>query len=82
MQIRQLLEENVSLQQQVDDLLVENTLLQQEKAELSRLRELYQLDNQYDEYHKVGARIIARDSGNWYAAFVIDKGRRTGFRLT
>ncbi len=80
-QIRQLLEENVSLQQQVDDLLVENTLLQQEKAELSRLRELYQLDNQYDEYHKVGARIIARDSGNWYAAFVIDKGEADGLQI-
>ncbi len=80
-QIRQLLEENVRLQQQVDDLLVENTLLQQEKAELSRLRELYQLDNQYDEYHKVGARIIARDSGNWYAAFVIDKGEADGLQI-
>lgn len=80
-QIRQLLEENVSLQQQVDDLLVENTLLQQEKAELSRLRELYQLDSQYDEYHKVGARIIARDSGNWYSAFVIDKGMEDGLEV-
>ncbi len=80
-QIRQLLEENVQLQQQVDDLLVENTLLQQEKAELSRLRELYQLDNQYDEYHKVGARIIARDSGNWYSAFVIDKGENDGLAI-
>ncbi len=60
---------------------MENTLLQQEKAELSRLRELYQLDNQYDEYHKVGARIIARDSGNWYAAFVIDKGEADGLQI-
>lgn len=80
-QIRQLLEENAQLQQQVDDLLVENTLLQQEKAELSRLRELYLLDNQYDEYHKVGARIIARDSGNWYSAFVIDKGENDGLEV-
>lgn len=80
-QIRQLLDENAQLQQQVDDLLVENTLLQQEKAELSRLRELYLLDNQYDEYHKVGARIIARDSGNWYSSFVIDKGENDGLEI-
>ncbi|MBD5527926.1 MAG: rod shape-determining protein MreC [Lachnospiraceae bacterium] len=80
-QIRQLLDENVRLQQQVDELLVENTLLQQEKAELSRLRELYQLDSQYDEYHKVGARIIARDSGNWYSAFQIDKGADDGLEI-
>ena len=80
-QIRQLLEENVRLQQQLDEVLLENTQLQQEKAELSRLRELYQLDNQYDEYHKVGARIIARDSGNWYSVFIIDKGEDDGLQV-
>ena len=80
-QIRKLLEENARLQEQIDELLVENTLLQQEKAELSRLRELYQLDNQYDEYHKVGARIIARDSGNWYSTFQIDKGTQDGLEI-
>lgn len=80
-QIRQLLEENVRLQQQLDEVLVENTQLQQEKSELSRLRELYLLDNQYDEYHKVGARIIARDSGNWYSVFEIDKGADDGLKV-
>lgn len=80
-QIRQLLEENVKLQQQLDEVLLENTQLQQEKSELSRLRELYQLDNQYDEYHKVGARIIARDSGNWYSVFTIDKGADDGLQI-
>lgn len=80
-QIRKLLEENVRLQQQLDEVLLENTRLQQEKSELSRLRELYLLDNQYDEYHKVGARIIARDSGNWYSVFTIDKGENDGLRI-
>lgn len=80
-QIRQLLEANVKLQQQLDEVLLENTRLQQEKSELSRLRELYQLDNQYDEYHKVGARIIARDSGNWYSVFTIDKGANDGLQI-
>ena len=80
-QIRQLLEENVRLQQQLDEVLLENTRLQQEKSELSRLRELYLLDNQYDEYHKVGARIIARDSGNWYSVFTIDKGADDGLQI-
>lgn len=80
-QIRKLLEENVRLQQQLDEVLLENTRLQQEKSELSRLRELYQLDNQYDEYHKVGARIIARDSGNWYSVFTIDKGADDGLQI-
>lgn len=80
-QIRQLLEENVKLQQQLDEVLIENTQLQQDKSELSRLRELYLLDDQYDEYRKVGARIIARDSGNWYSTFVIDKGADDGLQV-
>lgn len=80
-QIKQLIEENNRLQQQVDDLMVENTILQQDKTELNRLRELYKLDNQYDSYEKVGARIIGRDSGNWYSSFIIDKGSEDGLML-
>ena len=80
-QIRQLLEENQSLKEQVNDLMVENTLLQQDKAELIRFRELYKMDEQYDTYHKVGANIISRDSGNWYSSFIIDKGIDDGLKV-
>lgn len=80
-QVRVLLEENASLKEQVDELMVENTMLQQDKTELNRLRELYKLDSQYDEYHKVGARIISRDTGNWYSSFTIDKGEEDGLAL-
>lgn len=77
-QIRSLLDENARLKEQVAQLTEENTLLQQDKYELNKLRELVELDEQYGEYHKVGARIISRDSGNWYSSFVIDKGRGDG----
>ncbi len=80
-QVRVLLDENERLKQQVDELLVENTQLQQEKAELNRLRELYKLDSQYDSYEKVGARIISRETGNWYSAFTLDKGEKDGLRV-
>ena len=80
-QIKDLLEENNNLKAQVDELKVENTLLQQDKAELIRLRELYQIDTQYDSYTKVGAKIISRDTGNWYSSFVIDKGKDDGLSL-
>ena len=73
-QIRDLIAENERLKQQVDDLTIENTSLQQDRYELTNLRELYSLDVQYDEYEKTGARIIARDSGNWFYSFVINKG--------
>ncbi|MBD5516124.1 MAG: rod shape-determining protein MreC [Lachnospiraceae bacterium] len=77
-QIRDLIAENEKLKQQVDDLTIENTRLQQDRYELTNLRELYSLDAQYDEYEKTGARIIARDSGNWFYSFVINKGSADG----
>ncbi len=77
-QIRVLLDENARLKEQVAALTEENTLLQQDKYELNQLRALVELDEQYGEYEKVGARIISRDSGNWYTSFIIDKGSDDG----
>ncbi|RKI86723.1 rod shape-determining protein MreC [bacterium 0.1xD8-71] len=79
--IRDLLTENEALKKQVDELTIENTRLQQDRYELTNLRQLYNLDNQYDEYEKTGARIIARDSGNWFYSFVIDKGAMDGIAV-
>ena len=76
-----LLEENQRLQKQVDDLTIENIMLQQDRYELVSLRELYDLDAQYDDYEKVGARIIAKDSGNWFHSFVINKGSDDGLEI-
>lgn len=80
-QIRELLDENARLKEQIAKLTEENTLLQQDKYELNKLRELFSLDEQYEMYHKVGARIIGRDSGNWYSVFVIDKGEEDGLAV-
>ena len=57
---------------------IENIKLQQDRYELTNLRELYNLDSQYDEYEKIGARIIAKDSSNWFHTFVINKGAEDG----
>ncbi|MBQ8823189.1 MAG: rod shape-determining protein MreC [Lachnospiraceae bacterium] len=80
-QIRELLQENEALKEQIAELTVENTQLLQEKTELNRYRELYKLDMQYDSYTKVGAKIISRDAGNWYSTFIIDKGTDDGLLL-
>lgn len=79
-QIRMLIEENQKLKEEVAKLTEENTLLQQDKYELNKLRQLFELDEQYEIYHKVGARIISRDTGNWYASFLIDKGTVDGIQ--
>lgn len=80
-EIQDLLAENEKLKKQIDELTIDITRLQQDKYELNNLRELYQLDSQYDEYEKVGARIIARDAGNWYSSFIIDKGSNDGIAV-
>ena len=80
-QIRDLLEENEALRQQISELTMENTQLQQNQYELNTLRDLYKLDGQYADYEKIGARIIARDTGNWYHSFTIDKGEEDGIKV-
>lgn len=75
------LEENEQLKNQINELTIENTRLQQEKYELTKLRELYELDAEYEEYTKIGARIISRDASNWYSSFVIDKGSEDGIQV-
>ena len=80
-QVQDLLEENARLREELAALTEENTLLQQDKYELNELRELLSMDRQYGDYNKVGARIIGRDSGNWYSAFIIDKGEDDGLAV-
>lgn len=79
--IQELRAENEALQAEVDELTVKNNLLQQDKHELDRLRELYALDELYADYEKVGARVTANDSGNWFSSFVIDKGSNDGIAV-
>jgi len=74
------MEENNTLKARVDELTEENTRLRAEQQELERLRNLYELDSQYMQYNKVGARIIAKDSGNWFSVFRIDKGSDDGIK--
>ena len=79
--ITQLLDENQQLKEQIDELTIANTNLEQEKYELTELRNLYELDALYENYQKTGARIIAKDAGNWYHSFVIDKGSDDGIMI-
>ncbi len=79
--IKTLLEENNALKEEIAKLTEENTILAQDKYELNSLRELYELGNEYDSYNKVGARIIAKDSGNWFSSFIIDKGSADGLAV-
>lgn len=80
-EISKLSKENEELKQQVIELTNENIALQEGRFELASLRDLYKLDQLYQSYDKVGARIISKDSGNWYHSFVIDKGSDDGIEV-
>ena len=79
--LKSALAENEALREQVAQLTEDNNRLQAEQYELARLRELYQLDQDYMQYEKVGARVIAKDSGNWFQVFRINKGSADGIRV-
>ena len=79
--MRTLEAENRELRRQIEALQTENIYLQQDEYELSGLRQLYALDEQYQSFEKTGARVIARDAGNWYHSFMIDKGEDDGLAV-
>lgn len=73
--------ENEKLQSRVDELTIDNTRLRQEQYELERLRELFKLDENYSDYEKIGAHVIANNGTNWFNDFMIDKGSNDGVKV-
>ncbi len=74
------LTENEELKTEIDALTEENNRLRSEQYELERLRSLYDLDQQYLQYEKTAARVIANDTGDWFQVFRVDKGSADGFQ--
>ncbi|MCR4923586.1 MAG: rod shape-determining protein MreC [Lachnospiraceae bacterium] len=79
--IKDLQKENSELKAKVDELSIGMNDLQADRYELSELRELFALDERYSDYKKVGARVIGKDTGNWFSNFIIDKGANDGISV-
>ncbi len=79
--MKKLVKENTSLKKELAEISGENKLLQQDKYELENFRKLYDLDQQYEGYPKVAARVISSDNDNWYNTFIIDKGSEDGLAV-
>lgn len=80
-EITVVMENNKELRSQVDSLTEENNQLKQDTYELERLRDLYELDQKYVGYNKVGARVIGKTTDNWSSSFKIDKGTDDGIEV-
>lgn len=72
--------ENEELREQVEALQLEINMMQQDTYEINTFKELMALQDQYKEYEMTGANVIAKDSGNWFHSFVIDKGSKDGLQ--
>ncbi len=69
------------LEAEVASLSETNNLLKVKSYEADRLRELYALGDEYDIYPKVAARVISKDTDEWFQVFKIDKGTKDGIKV-
>jgi len=76
-----LVNENRALKEQVEELTATNNILVQDKYELERLRDLFDLSENFADYPKVAAKIVSKEPGNWYYRFKIDKGSNDGLAV-
>lgn len=74
----EVLAENKELKSQIDDLTSQINKTKLEQYELDNYRELLDLDNQYADFDKIAAHVIAMDGINWFSTFTIDKGSKQG----
>lgn len=79
--MKELAAENEALKEQLNDLQARNSNLVQDEEEAERLRALYNLDQEYSEYEKIGAQVIGKDAGNWYSTFIINRGSEDGVEV-
>ncbi len=79
--IDELHRENELLRAELSELQETNEYLVQELYDMELYKQLLELDETYQEYHKVGANIIAKDSSGFFASFTIDKGAKDGMKV-
>lgn len=76
--LSRVMDENEELKAQVEELTTQLTTTKLEQYELDNYRTLLELDEKYPSYNKVAASVVAKDSGNWFSTFTIDKGTKDG----
>ena len=79
--LSQVLEENEKLKQQNAELTNQLTTAKIEQYELEALRELFGLSEKYPTFEKLAANVIAKDSGNWFSTFIINRGEKDGIEI-
>lgn len=73
-----LLKENEELKSKLEEYQSQVSAYQLDSYELERLQALYELDETYADYKKTAARVISKDTSNWFEVFYVDKGSDDG----
>ncbi|MCX7711359.1 MAG: rod shape-determining protein MreC [Clostridia bacterium] len=76
--IKAVKKENEELKARLDQLEKERIELEDYKVKNKELREALNLKDQFGDYVFLGANIIAKDPGNWFDVFNIDRGSKDG----
>ena len=76
--LSEVLEENEKLKEQNAELTKQLTDTKMDQYELENLRELFDLYEKYANYDTIAASVIAKDSGNWFSSFTINRGSKDG----
>ncbi|MCL2170552.1 MAG: rod shape-determining protein MreC [Defluviitaleaceae bacterium] len=70
--------ENAELRERIFELELQTGRLLLTEEENQVLAELLEISRRYADFPTIGANIIARDPGNWFDTFIIDRGTRDG----
>jgi rod shape-determining protein MreC len=76
--IDNLQKENETLKKELEEKSIDLSRLEMVEQENERLTELLDVSSRYKQYTMVAANIIAKDTGNWYNSFTIDRGTKDG----
>lgn len=78
--IKSVRKENEELKAKVELLEKERLELLDYKVKNKELRDALNLKDQFSDYDFLGAYIIAKDPGNWFSVFNIDRGSKDGIK--
>ncbi len=73
---REIRAENAELRQRISELEQEVLNFDKLQKENKELRDALNFKDQYDEYDFIGCSIIAKDPGNWFNVFTINRGSK------
>lgn len=76
--IKAIRQENEDLKAEIDKLKNENLELDEYRSKIKDLKEALNLKDQLNEYDPIGTYVIAKDPGNWFNIFRVDRGSKDG----